>query len=173
MVRGVPQAVSEERALKKLYQTLNEWKIYPYMSVPKLSVRWPWTEKIGELVLSINSCPSIIILENTFNLLYKKNVVVITSTTGIMFLLVTCMHFCVREVLRRWSACTPAACEVVRDCRKFDKHWSRQYSIRKVQPEWYVLNDVWFYISLFWLRFWMPSACTGRCLLPSLSYSPK
>jgi hypothetical protein len=33
---GGPQAVSEVKALQKLYQTLNEWKIHPYMSVIKL-----------------------------------------------------------------------------------------------------------------------------------------
>jgi hypothetical protein len=33
---GGPQAVSEEKALPKLYQTLNKRKIRPYMSVLKL-----------------------------------------------------------------------------------------------------------------------------------------
>jgi hypothetical protein len=36
VVRGGPHAVSEEKALKKVYQTLNERKIHPYMSVLKL-----------------------------------------------------------------------------------------------------------------------------------------
>jgi hypothetical protein len=36
VVRGGLQAVSEEKALQKLYQTLNEWKIHPYMTVLKL-----------------------------------------------------------------------------------------------------------------------------------------
>jgi len=51
-------------------------------------------------------------------------VVVVTSTAGIMFLLFTCMHFWVWEILRRWSACAPTACEVVRDWPKFEKHWA-------------------------------------------------
>jgi hypothetical protein len=33
-------------------------------------------------------------------------------TTGIMFLLFTCMHFWVWGVIRRWSACVPTAYEV-------------------------------------------------------------
>jgi hypothetical protein len=36
VVRDGPQAVSEEKLLKKLYQTLNELKIHPDMSVLKL-----------------------------------------------------------------------------------------------------------------------------------------
>jgi hypothetical protein len=35
-VRRSPQEVSEEKELQKLYQTLNEWKIQPYMSWLKL-----------------------------------------------------------------------------------------------------------------------------------------
>jgi hypothetical protein len=38
-------------------------------------------------------------------LLYIKNVVMITLTTGIMFLLFTCIRFWVWGILRRWSAC--------------------------------------------------------------------
>jgi hypothetical protein len=47
----------------------------------------------------------------------------VTLTTGIMFLPFTCMHFSVWEILRRRSACVPTDYEVVRDCRKFEKHW--------------------------------------------------
>jgi hypothetical protein len=36
VVRGGPQAVSKEKSLQKLYQTLNEGKIHPYMSLLKL-----------------------------------------------------------------------------------------------------------------------------------------
>jgi hypothetical protein len=39
-----------------------------------------------------------------------------------MFLLFTFLLFWVWGILRRWSACAPTACEVVRDCRKFEKH---------------------------------------------------
>jgi hypothetical protein len=62
-----------------------------------------------------------------FKLVYIKNVVMLTSATGIMFLLFTCMHFWVRSVIRRWPACVPTACEVFRDCQKFEKHWSTDY----------------------------------------------
>jgi hypothetical protein len=34
---GGSQSVSEGKAFLKLYQTLNEWKTDPYMSVPELS----------------------------------------------------------------------------------------------------------------------------------------
>jgi hypothetical protein len=59
-----PQAVSEEIALQKLYQTLKEGKISPYLSVLKLPLLDDLQKKVGELVLSITYCSSIIILEN-------------------------------------------------------------------------------------------------------------
>jgi hypothetical protein len=117
---GGLQTVSEEKALQKLYQTLNEWKIHPYMSVLKLPSLVDLQYKIGEVVLSTTSCPSIIISENT--LVNKKNVLMVTLTTGIMFLLFTCVHFWVWGIVWRWSAWAPTAYEVVRDCRKFEKH---------------------------------------------------
>jgi hypothetical protein len=46
----------------------------------------------------------------------------VTVTTGIRFLLFTYMYFCVCETLRWWYARAPTAYEVVRDCRKFEKH---------------------------------------------------
>jgi hypothetical protein len=61
---GDPQAVSEGKALQKLYQTLKEWKIHPYITVPLWIDR---QQKVGALVLSITSCPSVINLENTLN----------------------------------------------------------------------------------------------------------
>jgi lauroyl/myristoyl acyltransferase len=45
----------------------------------------------------------------------------VTLTTGIMFLVLICMHFWVWEILRRQAECAPTACEVVRDCPKFEK----------------------------------------------------
>jgi hypothetical protein len=60
---GGPQAISEEKA----QQTLNEWKIHPYMSVLKLASLVDLQQKVGELVLSITSRPSTIILENTLH----------------------------------------------------------------------------------------------------------
>jgi hypothetical protein len=58
---------------------------------------------------------------NCFKLVYRKNVVMVTLTTGIMLLLFTCLHFCVWGILRK-SACVPTAYEVVRGCWKFEKH---------------------------------------------------
>jgi hypothetical protein len=62
---GGSQSVSEGKALLKLYQTLNEWKTDPYISVPKLSMLVDLQQKAGELVQPITSCPPTIILENT------------------------------------------------------------------------------------------------------------
>jgi hypothetical protein len=59
-----PQVVSEEKALKKLYKTLNEYKIHPVL---KLLLLVELQQKVGESVLCITSRPSIIILENTLN----------------------------------------------------------------------------------------------------------
>jgi hypothetical protein len=53
------------KAVQKLYRTLNECKIHPYMSVLKLPSLVDLQHKVGELVLYITSCPSIIIFENT------------------------------------------------------------------------------------------------------------
>jgi hypothetical protein len=50
----------------------------------------------------------------------------VTLTVGIMFLLFTCMQFWAWGILRRWSACAPTACEVIRDCGKFEKGWSME-----------------------------------------------
>jgi hypothetical protein len=62
---GGPQAVSEENLCKKLYQTLNELKINSYMSMIKLPLFVDLQQEVGELVLSITTCLSVIILENT------------------------------------------------------------------------------------------------------------
>jgi hypothetical protein len=64
---GGPQAVSKEKALQELYHTLNERKIHSYMSVQKLPLLDNLQQKVGELVLSINFCHSVIILDNTLN----------------------------------------------------------------------------------------------------------
>jgi hypothetical protein len=120
---GPQQFQGKIKALQKLYQILNEWKICPYMSVLKLTLLVDLQQKVGELVLSITSCPSIIILENTyFKLVYIKNEVTVTLTTGILFLLFTCMHSCVWEISWRWFSFALTAYAVVRDCWKFRKH---------------------------------------------------
>jgi hypothetical protein len=52
----------KRKALQKMYQILNERKIHPYMSVLKLSLLVDLQHKVGKLVLSITSNPTIIIL---------------------------------------------------------------------------------------------------------------
>jgi hypothetical protein len=46
----------------------------------------------------------------------------VTLTTDRMFLVFTCTHFLVWRILQRYFGCAPTACEVVHDCRKFEKH---------------------------------------------------
>jgi hypothetical protein len=75
------------------------------MSVLKLPLLVDQQE-VGELVLSMTSYHSIIILENSLNWCLKY-VVVANLTTGITFLIFTCMHVCVWGIIRRWSACAP------------------------------------------------------------------
>jgi arsenate reductase-like glutaredoxin family protein len=65
VVRGGLQAVSEEKALQELHQTLNELKTPALVCAKNAFVGRPSTE-IGELVLPI-TCPLIITLENTLN----------------------------------------------------------------------------------------------------------
>jgi hypothetical protein len=55
------------KSIAKMCQTLNELKLHPYMAVLKLPLLVDVQHKVGELVLSITSCPSIIILENVLN----------------------------------------------------------------------------------------------------------
>jgi hypothetical protein len=67
VVRGGPQTVSEEKALQKLYETFNELKIHPQRSVLKVPLLVDLQQKVGELVISITYCPSVIILQNTLS----------------------------------------------------------------------------------------------------------
>jgi hypothetical protein len=62
VVLSGPQAVSE-----KLYQALNELKIHPDMSLLELPLLLDLQQNVGELVLSMTSSPSIIILETALN----------------------------------------------------------------------------------------------------------
>jgi hypothetical protein len=95
------------------------------MSVLKLHLLVDIQQQVGEFFLSITSCPSIIYFRRSVKLVHRKNVVAVTLTTDIMFLLFTCMHFWAQGILQRWSECTLTAYEVVRDRRMFEKHWSR------------------------------------------------
>jgi hypothetical protein len=112
VVRCSPQAVSEEEALQKLYQTLNEWKIRPYMSVLKVPPKVSRRISSFRNFLSFNDY-----FRKYFKLVYRKNMVMATLSIGIMFPLFTCMHFWVWGILWRWSAFALTAYEVVRDCR--------------------------------------------------------
>jgi hypothetical protein len=52
-------------------------------------------------------------------------VVILTLNTSIMFLVFTFMHFWMWGfLLRRWYSCALTTYKVVRDCLKFEKHWS-------------------------------------------------
>jgi hypothetical protein len=50
-------------------------------------------------------------------------VVMVTLTTGIMFLLFSCMHYWMWGILQQWSTCAPTAYEVVWNCWKFEQDW--------------------------------------------------
>jgi hypothetical protein len=50
-------------------------------------------QKVGALILSITSCLSIIILENSLNYCKEENVDMVSLTNGIMFILIIWMHF--------------------------------------------------------------------------------
>jgi hypothetical protein len=52
----------------------------------------------------------------------------VTLTTGIMFLLFTCLRFWVWGILLMWSECAPTAYKAVRDCRNL-----RNTVIRHIQ----------------------------------------
>jgi hypothetical protein len=67
MVSCNPQAVSEEKNIAKIVSDTERIKVHPYMSVLKLPLLVYLHLKVGELGLSITSCPSIIILESTLN----------------------------------------------------------------------------------------------------------
>jgi hypothetical protein len=56
----------------------------------------------------------------------------VTLTTCTMFLLLTCMYFWVWEILRKWSECASTAYEVVRDCRKPEKHCYRVIKSKRI-----------------------------------------
>jgi hypothetical protein len=49
----------------------------------------------------------------------------VNLTTRITFHILTYMHLCVWGILRMLSACAPTSYQVVRDCRKLEKHCSR------------------------------------------------
>jgi hypothetical protein len=56
-----------EKKIQKLYKTLNELKIRPYVSVLNCLCWLNFKEKVGELFMSITSCLSNIIYKNTSN----------------------------------------------------------------------------------------------------------
>jgi hypothetical protein len=70
-VCGGQQSVSEEKELQKLTDTerMKNTSIHVFA---KTAFLVDVQQKAGELVLSISYCPSIIILETTFNLVHRK-----------------------------------------------------------------------------------------------------
>jgi hypothetical protein len=71
------------------------------MTVLKLPLLDDLQQKVRELVLSITSCPTIIILETALNLC-EENVVMVALTMGTMFFLFTCLQFWVWAILPWW-----------------------------------------------------------------------
>jgi hypothetical protein len=69
--------------------------IYIYMSVLKLPLSVDLQHKVCELLFNH--------FRKYFTLMYRNNVVAVTLTTGIMFLLFTCTHLRVWGILRRRS----------------------------------------------------------------------
>jgi hypothetical protein len=63
----VVRRLFRKKKLQKMYQALNVCNIHPYMSVLELPMLVDLQQKLGELVISITSCTSIITLENTLN----------------------------------------------------------------------------------------------------------
>jgi uncharacterized membrane protein YphA (DoxX/SURF4 family) len=97
-------------------------KIHQYMALIKLFLLVDLQQKVGELVLSITSCFTIIILRSTLN--YSTEKIDYGNFDHHMIILFTCMHFLVWGILRKWSARAQTAYEVVRECRYFEKHCS-------------------------------------------------
>jgi hypothetical protein len=91
------------------------------MSVLKLPFLVDLPQKVGDLLLSVTSSFNPY-FRKYFELVYRKNVVIVTLTTGTMFLLFTCIHFSVWGILQRWFMCELTAYEVVYNCQKFEKH---------------------------------------------------
>jgi hypothetical protein len=67
LFKSGPQTVSEQTALQELYHTLNKRKIHSHMSVFKLYLLVDLQQKVGKQVLSITSCTTITISEDTLN----------------------------------------------------------------------------------------------------------
>jgi hypothetical protein len=85
-------------------------------------------------------------------------VIVVTLITGIMFVLSACMHFWVWGILRRCSACAATACEVVSDCRIFERHWPHRYRWMRRRVSFYSL------VIVFSLKPLYPSHCNLKTL---------
>jgi hypothetical protein len=90
-------------------------------------VGWPSTES-RRLSSFHNFMPVNNYFRKYFKSVYRENVVMVTLTTGIMLLLVTRMYIWMCEILRRWSSCAPISYVVVRDCRKFERQWVREWT---------------------------------------------
>jgi hypothetical protein len=72
VVRGGPQAVSEDKVIAKIVSDTEGMENTPIHVCAKTACFVDLQQKVGELVLSIISCPSIIISENTLNLCKEK-----------------------------------------------------------------------------------------------------
>jgi hypothetical protein len=84
-------------------------------------VGWPSTE--SSWITSFHNFLSYIhYIRKCYKLVYRKNVVMVTLTISIMFLLFTCMHFRLWRILWRWSVCSKHLW-AMHDCWKFEEHW--------------------------------------------------
>jgi hypothetical protein len=108
----------------KIVSDTKQMKNIPiHVFVKSAFLGWPSTETRW-----ISSCHGFLSFSHFikyFKFVYRKNVGMVTLATSIMFILLTCMQFWIRGILWWWSARAPTAYEVVHNCRKFEKHWSR------------------------------------------------
>jgi hypothetical protein len=112
------RAVSEEEALQKLCQTLNEWKLHPHMSVLKLPLLVDLQQKVGELVLSKLLVLQLLFLKMLQICAHKKYSYRYGNCYHVY--IVPSIHFHALRVwgiLRRCFACAPTAYEVVSGCQ--------------------------------------------------------
>jgi hypothetical protein len=99
VVRGGVQAISEKKSIAKIVSDTERMKSTPiYVCAKTTFVGSPSiaSRRISSFhnFLSFNGY-----FRKYFKFTYRKNVVMVTLTTGVMFLLFTCMHFWLRAVL--------------------------------------------------------------------------
>jgi hypothetical protein len=123
VVRGFPKAISKEKA-----KIASVWKVHWHMSVLKLPLTerrrmWP-LHNVLSFRHYFRKCFKLVHRNSGYdNFNHRYNVSPIHLHT-----------FWQWGTLRSLSTCAPIACEVVRDCRKFEKHWLTYYLGDSVYP---------------------------------------